>query len=126
MPYKPLAVSISILFGVLCLALIFLPQVIYWLFSLQGNSLGDFLAKRAGILFFSLSILCFHSRNTRSVEVQRLVSLAIGVAMGGMALLGVIEFFRGAVSVGIFAAVTIEVILALLCFAHLQRAPEQI
>lgn len=123
MAYKPLAVTVSILFGALSLALIFLPQVIYWLFNLQGNSLGDFLAKRAGILFFGLSVLCFHSRNTRSIEVQQLASLTVGVAMGCMALLGVVEFFRGHVSIGIFVAVTIEVVFALLCIAHLQKTP---
>ena len=117
MSYRHLSIAASILFGCLCFALIVYPQIVYLLFQIQGNDLGDFLAKRAGVLFFALAILCFHSRNSHSAEVQGLVALTVGIAMGAMALMGLFEFFRGSVGAGIFVAIVIETAIALLFFS---------
>jgi len=88
------------------------------LFQIQGNDLGDFLAKRAGVLFLGLTVLCYYSRNSYTAEVQDLVSLAVGLSMGVMAFLGIFEFTRGTVGSGIFLAVVIESTIAFLFFAH--------
>ena len=45
---------VSSLFLFLSLTLVFFPKIVYWLFSLQQNYLGDFLAKRAGVLILGL------------------------------------------------------------------------
>lgn len=121
MPYRSLSIAVSILFGALCITLIVLPELIYWMFQLQGNSLGDFLAKRAGVLFLGLSVLCYHSRNTRSAEIQRLVSLTIALTMAAMAFMGALEFFKGVVGAGIFVAIIVELGIALMFCAYLVR-----
>ena len=121
MSYRHLTLAASILFGVLCLTLIFLPQIVYWLFEIQGNDLGDFLAKRAGVLFLGLTVLCYCSRKSHTVEVQGLVLLAVGSAMGAMAFLGIFEFIRGTVGAGIFVAVVIEAAIAFLFFAYRRK-----
>lgn len=112
MSYKNFSTVVSILFFALFVTLVALPEIVYWLFGLQGNELGDFFAKRAGMLFFGLTILCFYSRNTKSKEAENLVALSVGAAMAIMALLGVYEFAWGNAGLGILLAVIIEVLIA--------------
>lgn len=73
------------------MTLFVLPQLAYWLFGLPENALGNFLAKRAGILFLGLSLLVFMARDTRSAEVIKLLAASGAVSMGAMALLGFYE-----------------------------------
>jgi hypothetical protein len=94
----------------------FTPGLVCWLFQIEGNSLGDFLAKRAAMLFAGLSMLSFLARQSQSAEVQRLVSASIGTAMGGMALLGVSEWIWGMAGPGILLAVAVELVIAGLCY----------
>jgi hypothetical protein len=101
----------AMIFLALCLVLIFVPQLIYWLFGLAGNTVSDFLANRAAFLFLGLAVLCFAARNTQSAEVRRTVSLAVLASMGGMALLGMLELWRGHAGPGILVAIAAEVAL---------------
>ncbi|MEP4249309.1 hypothetical protein [Tateyamaria sp.] len=112
MSFQQVSTIASLLFLLLFVTLVLVPEIVYWLFKMQGNELGDFLAKRAGMLFLGLSILCFYSRKTKSREVEKIVSLSVGTAMGAMALLGVYELFWGHAGLGILVAVFIEVLIA--------------
>ncbi len=116
MSYRHLCSAASLLFFILFATLIFLPEIVYWLFNIQGNELGDFLAKRAGVLFLGFSVLCFCSRNTTSKEVRHIVALSVGTAMGAMALLGIYELVRGNTGPGILVAVFIELAISILLF----------
>ncbi|MCF6233039.1 MAG: hypothetical protein L3J36_08075 [Rhodobacteraceae bacterium] len=104
------------LFLLLGATLVFLPEMVYWLFGLPQNELGDFLAKRAAMLFLGFSVLCFLSRNTQSTDVRRIVSAAVWVSMGGMALIGAYEFLRGYAGIGIWMAIMIETVTSVLFF----------
>jgi hypothetical protein len=114
MPHRQVSTLAALLFLVLFATLVLLPEIVYWLFRLQENELGDFLSKRAGVLFLGLSILCFYSRNTKSIEVENTVALSVGTAMGAMALLGVYELVRGNAGLGILVAVIVELSIAAL------------
>lgn len=114
MSFHSICSGVALLFLSLCVTLVALPEIVYWLFSLQGNDLGDFLAKRAGMLFLGLSVLCFLSRNSTNSEVKRIVAASIGAAMGAMALLGIYELVRGNAGLGILAAIFIEIAITAL------------
>lgn len=116
MPFRQLSLIVSLISLTLCVALVLRPEIVYWVFGIQGNTLGNFLAKRAGVLFLGFSILCFLSRNTNSKELIRIVAVSIGVAMGAMAMLGIYELARGTVGMGILAAVIVESIIAILFY----------
>ena len=126
MSYRRTTTITSLIFITLFVALVLFPQVIYWLFNLQQNDVSDFLAKRAGMLFLGLAILCFYSRNTSSMEVEKLVSLSIATSMTAMAVLGIFEFLRGNAGPGIMVAVFAELVIALFFYrlwsAHRQKA----
>ena len=116
MSFRNVSSTAAFIFLALCITLIAFPEIIYWLFSLQGNELGNFLAKRAGLLFLGLSILCFLSRNSTSSEVKFIVSASVGSAMGLMAVLGIYELANGIVGTGILIPVLIETVISALFF----------
>ena len=66
MSFKHVCTSAAILFMSLSTTLVLLPEIVYWLFGLQQDDLGDFLAKRAGALFFGFSLMCFLARHTQT------------------------------------------------------------
>lgn len=112
--YKNICSFTAVLTATLCITLIAVPEVIYWLFSLQANDVASFLAKRAGVLFLGFSVLCFLSRSSSNDEVQRLVSASIVSAMVAMALLGIYELLRGNAGLGILIAILVEAAIAIL------------
>ena len=109
--FRTLSVGSACLFAILSVALLAFPEIIYWLFALEGNELGDFLGKRAGMLFIGFSVLCFQARGSESIEVQGLVAATIASAMGTMALLGVYEWVRGSAGPGIWVAIIVECVI---------------
>ncbi len=115
MLYPRLCTVVALLFFALFINLVWVPDIPFWLFDLQGNEVAEILAKRAGVLFLGLCVLCFAARRSQSPEVQRLIALSVWVAMGGMAVLGIYEFLRGAVGPGMWVAVIIEILIAVFC-----------
>ncbi len=105
----------------LCVVLVFLPEIVFWLFGLQQNDVGDFLAKRAGVLFFGYSLLCFCTRNSTSSQLQAVVSLVIGATLALMAIMGIYEYARGYAGIGILVAVVIELLMAYVLTKHWVR-----
>lgn len=116
MSFRIASIFTTILFAALALSLFWFPEVVYWLFGLTENPLGNFLARRAAILFTALSVLSFLSRSTKSHEVKRYVSASIGIGMGLMATLGLYEWLTGGAGPGILLAICIELVLAAVYF----------
>lgn len=122
MSFQTTCTLAAAVFGALCLTLLGFPGLIYWLFSLDGNALGDFLARRAGLLFVGLGMLCFLARRTAQPEVIRLVSASIAMSMGAMAVLGLVEFMQGGAGPGILIAVVAEITVTGLFLHHWRQA----
>lgn len=101
------------IYAALALTLLFIPGLIYWLFELQGNALGDFVAKRAAMLFFGFALMCFMARGSQAAETRRLVAATLALAMTGLALTGIYEFSRGYVGLGIWLAIAVEAAITL-------------
>ncbi len=104
----------AVLFSTLAPVLLIAPAIIYWLFGLEAHALGDFMSKRAAMLFVGLATLCWLARNSQSAEVQRLVAAVLGLSMGGMALVGLFEFARSNAGLGIWLAILPEALIAAL------------
>ena len=112
-PYQTVALICSIIFTALCLTLLFLPGLIYWLFDLAESPAATVLAKRAGILFLGLSALLFLTRQDAANPTRHSVQSAVALMLGAMAVLGGLEWLRGTVGNGIWVAIVVEVVLAL-------------
>lgn len=113
MTFRSINQAASLVCAILTVVLIFLPELIYLLFSLTGDAVGNFLAKRAGMLFLGLATLLYFSRNTEASSARSAISLGLAVAMGGLALLGAYEYFRGYAGVGIWLAIITETSFAI-------------
>ncbi|MCF6275435.1 MAG: hypothetical protein L3J05_06700 [Robiginitomaculum sp.] len=106
--YKILSSAAAILALSLSFLLAFIPQFIFWLFSVTGNDASYFISRRAAIMFLGISILAWFGRNSGDTQLRRAVCLGMGVMMCALAILGIGEFIRGYVGPGIFLAVTAE------------------
>ena len=121
MPFQTLSTITGTIFAALCVTLLFMPDLIFWLFGLEGNALGYLMGKRAAMLFLGLSLMCLMARNTASDEVMRLVALTVGGSMGAMAVLGLFELARGVMGPGVLLAVAVELAFVVL-FWRIWRA----
>lgn len=117
MTFRTLNLAAAFLCAVLAVLLVALPDVIYFIFNLSGDELGNFLAKRAGMLFLGVATLLFFSRNAQASDARSAISLGLWVAMAGLALVGLYEFFRGYAGLGILLAIATETSFAVCYFA---------
>lgn len=101
--------------------LMFYPPVMYTLFGLDGAPSTDVMSRRAGILFLSVGTILWLQRNLIAEEAKAALARGMFVFMAGFVVLGVIEFFRGAVSAGVFFPVSIELVMALLFMKHVKN-----
>jgi len=93
----------------LFVTLLIAPNLIYWLFGLDPHPLGDFMGRRAAMLFAGIGALALMAAPSGAPETRNTVGLAVCVMMFGLAVLGVFELLMGGVGVGILLAVAAEV-----------------
>ena len=92
--------------------LLWAPGVIYFLFTITGDPVGDFLARRAAMLFVALAVMCWASRDAAPSAARNAIALGLAVGMIGLALTGAYEFVRGYVGIGIWLAIFTELAIA--------------
>jgi len=114
--YKIISIASVILTSTLFLSLLLVPDLIFWIFSIEAGEAARFIARRASILFLGLSILSFLSRNTPHSSLRQNIILAMCVLWSLMALLGLFELIRGYAGIGILLAITAETIFAISYF----------
>lgn len=102
----------------LCLVLLFVPGLIFWLFAMPHDVAGVLIARRAAMLFAGLGYLAWSARLLAPSPASGAIFRSFSIAMAGLALLGCFEFLRGNVGVGIGLAVAAEVFFAAM-FARL-------
>lgn len=81
------------------------------------------MSHRAAMLFAGFSYLGWQARLLPSSDATRAIFMSFAVSMGGLAVLGVVEFLRGAVGVGIALAIVAELFFVL-TFSRLARVPD--
>lgn len=107
----------SALCFVLFLSLLFMPGLIYWVFGISGNDVSDLMARRAAMLFLGITVMTFLSRNAAQSQLRQSVCLGLAVMMAALAVVGIYEFIRNAVSAGIWLAILTEIGFALAYFS---------
>ena len=116
MTYKSAALAATCLSLVLSITLALFPALIYWLLEVEQHPLGDFVARRASMLFLGLAALAFLSRNAAASEARKAICICFVVAMVGLAFTGLCEFMRGYVGPGIWLAISVELAFATVFF----------
>ncbi|MEP2946493.1 MAG: hypothetical protein ABJN11_03600 [Lentilitoribacter sp.] len=78
--------------------------------------MSDLIARRAAMMFFGLSAIIFLTRNSEASQLRQNLCLGLAIMMAALAAIGIFEFVRGAVGVGIWLAVITEIGFALAYF----------
>jgi hypothetical protein len=112
----------SALCFILFICLLLAPSLIYWIFGLDGNEVSDLIARRAAMMFMGLAAIIFLSRNAEPSQLRQSLCLGLAIMMGALAIIGIFEFLRGAVGVGIWLAITTEITFALAYFKLSKQA----
>lgn len=120
--FVDLCTLIAATFTALSATLLVWPALVHWLFQISSDPATDLMSRRAGVLFAGLAVLIWNARLERDSPLRRNVCLALIIAMGGMALLGSIEFLRGAMGIGVLIAIAVELFFAARLFPFYRGA----
>lgn len=112
MTFRHLTLFAFLLSALLCLGMLIAPPVFFWLFGLDQNVAATVMLRRSGMLFAGIAILLWGARRAKGAT-QVVFARGMVVMMGGLALLGLVEFITGRVGLGSFVAILIETALAI-------------
>ncbi|ATC99665.1 MULTISPECIES: hypothetical protein [Pseudoalteromonas] len=113
MDFRLLSGITALIAALLSVALMGIPELLFYLFNIEASDATYFMGRRASILFLGLALVSWQIRNISDNTAQLGVSLSFMVIMFGLAILGSIEFTLGNAGVGIFLAIITELTLGL-------------
>jgi len=111
--FRNLSLATSLLALTLATILLFAPSFIYWVFGVPQHETGDFLAKRAAMLFLGVTVMSYLLRDTPDQKSRSSFSIGMAVLMAGLAATGLYEFIRGFAGPWILLAILTETAFAL-------------
>ena len=117
LPFKTLSQLTAFIASALFVVLLAVPELLFFIFAVDGNAEAYFFGRRAAMLFLGFAVLAWAGRNAALSQSRQAVCLAISVSMLAMAGLGVAEYLRGFAGAGIALAVLTEGLLAYLHFS---------
>ena len=103
--YRNLCVFAGALAATLFIFLLTAPDLIAQLFGIDGGASFEFISRRAAILFLGTATMFYAARTAGHSAARQAMLLGYAVTMGGLAILGFVEFLRGAAGIGILIAV---------------------
>ena len=110
--FSKLGLLTGTVLSALSLVLLLAPGVIHWLFQIESAEATDVMSRRAAMLFLGLSVMVYGARSAPPSPLRASVALGVTLCMGGLLILGVVEFARGAVGPGIWLAIVVEAFFA--------------
>jgi hypothetical protein len=96
--------------------LLFTPEIIFMLFQVEGNESAFFISRRAAMLFLGIAVFSWLGRNALDSDSRQAICIGMSVSMLALAVLGVMEFARNFVGMGILGAVVTELALGMAYF----------
>jgi hypothetical protein len=109
--YKSVSTVTAFIAFILFLILLVAPVLIFMLFQVQGNESAFFISRRAAMLFLGIASFLWLGRNAIHSELRQAICIGLSLSMFALAVLGIFEFVRGFVGIGIFVAVSTEIII---------------
>lgn len=107
----------------LTIGMVFFP---FWTISVLGVEIdptGAFATRRMGLMFFGHLILMLFSRKLEPSKARAAIAKSVFASMSTLAVLGLIEFFRGNAGLSIiYIAVLIEVVLSFAFFPYMRKS----
>lgn len=112
MSFRHITLITFLLSGLLSVAMLLVPGLLFWIFGLDQDVAATVMLRRCGVLFAGIAVLLWGARRAKGAT-QVVFARGMVVMMGGMALLGVIELLFGRVGLGALLAVAIETVVAI-------------
>ena len=109
MAFRQLSMLAAVITFGLMAVLMLVPGVLFWLFQIESNASVEVFARRASMLFLFASAITFLFRDLAPGRHQRDIAIAVSMMMGGLAIVGFVEFLLGRVGPGIFLAIATEI-----------------
>ena len=109
MAFRQLSMLAAVITFGLMAVLMLVPGVLFWLFQIESNASVEVFARRASMLFLFASAITFLFRDLAPGQHQRDIAIAVSMMMGGLAIVGFVEFLLGRVGPGIFLAIATEI-----------------
>ena len=116
MSFKTLNSITSVIALILFANFLVAPDLLFYIFGVDGSGSAYFIGKRLSVLFLGISVLTWFSRNAKYSEARQAICLSIFISMFAMAFLGLFEYFRGFAGIGILIAVLTEMLIGYLYF----------
>jgi hypothetical protein len=111
--FKILSMITAVIAGSLFLVLLFIPELLLWLFQVPGNASAFFIGRRTAMLFLGFAVITWVGRNAPNSESRQAFCIGLASAMAALVVLGTIEFIRGFAGIGIFVGIAAEFLLGL-------------
>ncbi len=112
--YKIVSLFTSALFLYLFFVALFDPASFFMDVGVEAGEAAYFIARRASMFMLGITVLLFSARNLQPSSARQSIIGATAVTMSGLAIMGMYEFVRGFVDEGIFMAIIIESIVAII------------
>jgi peptidoglycan/LPS O-acetylase OafA/YrhL len=110
--YKVVSLFTSVLFLYLFVVALFFPGSFFIDVGVEAGDAAYFITRRAAMFMLGIAVLLFSARNLQPSHARQCIVGATAVTMSGLAIMGTYEFLRGFVDEGIFMAIGVEFIVA--------------
>ncbi|MFK5978973.1 MAG: hypothetical protein QM488_08825 [Rhizobiaceae bacterium] len=110
--FKNVSLAAAAVSSALFLCLLFLPDLIFFIFGIEGGEVARLMSRRAAMLFLGLATISYLGRDAPHSVLRQAVCMGMAACMAGLAIVGIFEFVRGFAGIGIFLAVATEIAFA--------------
>lgn len=111
--FKSLSIVMAIFMTGLALLLGFTPRMVFDLLVLEGNDTAVFTARYGAVLFCGFAVFNWLARDAVPSPLRQSICLGMMAVMGGLAVLGFVEFARGFGGTGVLAVAITQGLFAM-------------
>ena len=116
---------VAIIASAICFALALIwmlfPQLLLWIWQIDGPEPALLVARRGGALFLGLGTMLLLARDAGPSPARSAIASGLALGCAALAALGVYELVAGHAGLGIVLAIIVEIALAL-AFARVRHA----
>lgn len=119
--FRRVATLTSVLFFVLAIIWMFFPKKALTSWEVPYTDVAGLVSRRAAAMYAGLRVMLWMARNAQQSPARRALSAGLVIACLIIASDGVYDFLAGNAGSGIFKAVLIEAVLAILFARYAMR-----
>jgi len=119
--FRAVAITASTICFALALIWILFPQLLLWIWQIDGPEPALLVARRGGALFLGLGAMLLLARDAGPSPARSAIASGLALGCATLAALGAYELAAGHAGLGIVLAIIVEIALAL-AFARVRHA----